>query len=77
MHFKIIFNSGRVPKRIQSDEGNEFLNKILMTYLKSFKNEIKLYTLNSEMKASVIERFNRTLKEKCGVILLTSKLINM
>ena len=62
--FKKIFSYNRIPKRIQTDKGNEFLNKNLVNYLKTFKNNIKLYTLNSEMKASVVERFNRTLKEK-------------
>ena len=62
--FKKIFSFNRIPKRIQTDKGNEFLNKNLVNYLKTFKNNIKLYTLNSEMKASVVERFNRTLKEK-------------
>ena len=28
------------------------------------ENNIKLYSTNSELKASVVERFNRTLKEK-------------
>ena len=28
------------------------------------KNEIKIYSTKSALKASVVERFNRTLKEK-------------
>lgn len=60
--FTTIIESGRIPQRIQCDQGNEFLNKMLGKYLT--KNKIKMYTLNSEMKASEIERFNRTIKEK-------------
>ena len=59
--FKIIFKE-RFPVKIQTDKGKEFLNNDLSKYLKYKK--IKLYTLNSEMKACVVERFNRTLKEK-------------
>ena len=60
--FKTIFADGRVPTRLQTDEGNEFMNRTLREYLEKMK--IKIYILNSEMKAAVVERFNRTLKEK-------------
>ena len=62
--FKEIFKDNRIPERLQTDEGNEFLNKSLKTFLSSFKKPIKHYILNSEMKACIVERFNRTLKEK-------------
>ena len=60
--FKTIFQDGRVPKRLQTDEGNEFMNRALRAYLE--KLGIKIYILNSEMKAAVVKRLNRTLKEK-------------
>ena len=60
--FKTIFADGRIPKRLQTDEGNEFMNRTLRAYLEKLK--INIYILNSEMKAAVVERFNRTLKEK-------------
>ena len=61
--FKKIFErSHRKPEKIQCDAGKEFLNKYFKEFLK--KNEISLYTVASELKASVIERFNRTFKEK-------------
>ena len=61
--FKEILSGGdRSPIKIQSDEGKEFLNKAFKEYLK--KKNISLYIVNSELKASVVERFNRTLKEK-------------
>lgn len=58
--FKIILGKGRKPKKLQTDAGNEFINKSLKRFLK----DVKIYTTYSEMKASIIERFNRTLKEK-------------
>lgn len=57
---KIIVN--RKPNKIQTDKGTEFLNKDVQDYLN--KNNFKIYTTNSELKASIVERFNRTLKEK-------------
>ena len=61
--FKSIINSGiRKPNKLQSDEGTEFLNSKFKSYL----DEINVghYFVNSELKASVVERFNRTIKEK-------------
>lgn len=59
---KTILSSKRIPERIHTDEGKEFLNKLVKNYLNNL--HIKLYIINSEMKASVVERFNRTIKEK-------------
>ncbi len=59
--FKTIFEE-RSPLRLHTDEGKEFLNKNLKDYLK--KMNIKHFVIYSEMKAAVVERFNRTLKEK-------------
>ena len=52
----------RKPKRVQTDEGLEFFNKDCKDFMT--KHNIKLYFTRSEMKAVIIERFNRTLKEK-------------
>jgi hypothetical protein len=61
--FKTLFHvSGRVPKKLQTDQGKEFLNKEVQKILKS-KN-VEFYFTNSENKASVVERFNRTLKTR-------------
>lgn len=59
--FQDILKKGRQPKTLQSDKGTEFLNSQMNNFLKD--NNIKLFTTNSERKASVVERFNRTLKE--------------
>jgi hypothetical protein len=57
-----IFEQGRIPDKIHTDEGKEFLNKNVKNLLK--KHNVELYVLRSEMKASIVERFNRTFKEK-------------
>ena len=59
--FKKIFKN-RKPERLHTDQGQEFLGKECQKYLKNEK--VSFYILNSEMKASIVERFNRTLKEK-------------
>ena len=54
------------PKTLQTDQGLEFLNKSVQALLK--KHGIHHFsTHNAETKASVVERFNRTLKTRaCG-----------
>ena len=55
-----IFNK-RKPKFLWTDNGKEFYNNQVNDLLE--KNSIKLYSTNSsEIKSSVIERFNRTFK---------------
>ena len=51
------------PHMVQTDLGTEFKNKTVLKVLKD--NGIHLYfARNKQIKASVVERFNRTLKEK-------------
>ena len=57
---KRIFKNGRKPKRLQTDKGSEFINSKVQRFLRD-KN-IDFFTTNSEMKASIVERYNRTLK---------------
>ena len=52
----------RIPKKLQTDKGNEFLNKPVQELLKSRK--IHHFVTNSDTKASIVERFNRTLKTR-------------
>lgn len=59
---QIISKSQRKPSALRSDKGSEFLNAKFQTYLK--KNGIHFFTSNNEVKAAIIERFNRTLKTK-------------
>ena len=59
---KSIFIKGRVPKNLHVDKGTEFYNKKCKALLKKYN--VNLYSTFSEIKASIIERFNRTLKSK-------------
>jgi len=59
--FKIIFKEA-IPEKIQFDEGTEFYNKDLKKLLS--ENDIEYFSTHSEKKASVVERFNRTLKTR-------------
>jgi hypothetical protein len=59
--FEKILASGRKPEKIHVDEGNEFKGEC-MKYLKN--SGIQLYFTNSFFKASIVERFNRTIKNR-------------
>jgi transposase InsO family protein len=52
----------RSPKLLQVDNGKEFYNKTFDALMKKY--EIKKYSTFSTTKAYIIERFNRTSKEK-------------
>lgn len=62
--FETIFTEAKAtPRHIQSDKGTEFVSKEVRNYFKS-KN-INYYTTNNpDIKASIVERFQRTLKMK-------------
>ena len=60
--FQSILDLGRSPEKLQTDKGTEFLNRNFQSFLK--KKHIHFFTTNSELKASVVERFNRTLKTR-------------
>lgn len=62
--FQSIFkNNKRKPKSLQTDKGSEFKNKLFQNFLK--ENKIHFFTTeNPETKASIVERFQRTLKGK-------------
>lgn len=55
-----IFRDGRIPKNLQVDRGTEFYNKDVTSLLNFHK--IHMYSSYSNLKASIVERFNRTLK---------------
>ena len=52
----------RKPLKLQTDAGKEFLNIQLQTFLKRLR--IHHFVAPSDTKASVVERFNRTLKTR-------------
>jgi transposase InsO family protein len=52
----------RKPKRMQTDKGNEFHNAQVRKHLTD--QGIELFSTNSDHKAAIVERFNRTLKAR-------------
>jgi IS30 family transposase len=60
--FRRVFAQGRRPQRLQTDDGREFDNRIVQ-HLLNIEN-ILFFTVKSQFKAAVVERFNRTLKTK-------------
>ena len=52
----------RKPLKLQTDKGKEFINKKFQSFLK--EHNVKWFSTDSEFKASIVERFNRTLKTK-------------
>jgi len=57
---KELFKQGRVPKNLHVDKGTEFYNKVCKDLLR--KKRVHLYSTESHLKASIVERFNRTIK---------------
>ncbi|XP_024868142.1 uncharacterized protein LOC112452256, partial [Temnothorax curvispinosus] len=57
---EIIRDSGRCPSNLQTDMGKEFYNTDVQRLVR--KHGINHYSTYSVMKVSVVERFNRTLK---------------
>jgi transposase InsO family protein len=62
--FQKLFNQSapRRPRRLQTDKGTEFLNKHVKRLLE--EQNIEHFTGNSDKKAAVVERFNRTIKHR-------------
>ena len=60
--FDDIFERGRQPKMLWTDKGSEFISNHFKNFLK--KKDIKLYHTENEEKSSVVERWNRTMKNK-------------
>lgn len=58
--FHRVLKLGRIPKNLQTDDGKEFFNKEFHNLMKNYS--INHYSTYSVLKASICERFNRTLK---------------
>ena len=52
----------RRPLNLQTDAGKEFYNKTFQTYLKN--KDIHLFSTHGDTKTAMVERFNRTFKER-------------
>lgn len=60
--FKSVLKDSQIPQKLQTDSGKEFFNKSFQALMK--KHKITHFATASDLKASVIERFNRTLKTR-------------
>ncbi len=60
--FQSILKEGHVPQKLQTDQGKEFFNKHFQDVMK--KHDINHFATATDLKASVVERFNRTLKSR-------------
>jgi hypothetical protein len=59
---KKIFKERKCTK-LQTDRGKEFMNKVVQDFLS--ERDVKFFTANNpDIKAAIVERFNRTLKGK-------------
>ena len=61
--FRRLLNDVNRPTTLQTDKGSEFLNRPLQQLLKEYGVH-HFTTHNEETKASVVERFNRSLKTR-------------
>jgi transposase InsO family protein len=59
---KVIFADNRIPERVRTDKGSEFVNNTVQTYLK--EKNIKHFVTQNEVKANYAERSIRTIKGK-------------
>lgn len=60
--FALILDESGIPAKIQTDAGKEFFNRVFEKLMK--KHDIRHFAIESELKASIVERFNKTLKSK-------------
>ena len=61
--FKVIFKTGRKCLALQTDKGGEFINRIFQKFLRD--HEVTFFTTeNEDIKASLAERLNLTIKSK-------------
>ena len=59
---EIFKKSKRKPTMLRTDKGSEFISKHFEEFLK--KNKIKLYHTENEEKSSIVERWNKTMKNR-------------
>jgi hypothetical protein len=60
--FEEIFKE-RKPMMLQTDQGTEFTNDLLRDYMKQ-SGVHHFFAFNPDIKAAIVERFNRTIKQK-------------
>uniref|UniRef100_A0A672IF46 Integrase catalytic domain-containing protein n=1 Tax=Salarias fasciatus TaxID=181472 RepID=A0A672IF46_SALFA len=60
--FESVFRESKTPEKLQTDAGREFFNKSFKILMR--KHNIVHFATASDLKACVVERFNRTLKTR-------------
>jgi len=60
--FEKVFNNMGIPKKVQTDDGKEFFNQHVQNFFRRLG--IIHFSTDQELKAPIVERFNRTLREK-------------
>ena len=65
---RAVSKMGIIPNKVQSDQGKEFDNDVFKALMDEYG--AIYYFVDSETKAPVVERFNRTLREKYQIIKL-------
>src|SRR3981189_480403 len=60
--FTKIFDTGDKPIKLQTDQGLEFESRAMQRFFHD--NDIEQFSVKSQFKAAMVERFNRTLKTK-------------
>ena len=63
--FKNILKTGRKPQNLWTDNGVEFYNKDFKKFLE--EEGINLHSTQNEEKSSVVERWNRTIKNRLWI----------
>lgn len=58
-----VFAEGRIPQKIQSDQGTEFKNESIKKLLQRMNIKF-FYATDGEIKCAIVERFNRTLRNR-------------
>ena len=72
--FEKILKEGRKPINLQSDDGKEFYNKTFQALMK--RKDIHHFSTSVDTRASVVERFNRTLKQRLYRYFTTKNTLN-
>jgi len=60
---KNILAEGRSPSRIRTDKGQEFISRLVESFLRQ-KGIQHLFAQNTEIKANYVERVIKTIKSK-------------
>jgi hypothetical protein len=60
--FEKIFKIAPPPTHLQTDRGKEFENNVFQNFLRA--NGVNFFTVTSSVKASLVERLNRTIKTR-------------